>query len=89
MTTDDAPDRDPDVQREIDVAVRELARRLAGWAGGMQNPEAFAREFFNDMLAAQTWRPIPKPAPLRAPGTGTGPPDEFFTLTENIRRKPR
>lgn len=87
--TEQQPERDPDVQREIDVAVRELARRLAGWAGGMQDPERFAREFFEAMLTAQTWRPIPKPAPLRQAGTGTEPPAEFYNLTENIRRKPR
>lgn len=84
----DTPERDPDVQREINIAVRELARRLTGWCA-MQDAEAFARQFFEDMLAAQTWRPIPKPAPLRASGTGTEPPPDWYDLTENIRRKPR
>lgn len=88
MSAEQPPERDPDVQRQIDIAVKELARRLPGWCV-MRDPEGFARQFFEDMLAAQNWRVIPPPEPLRAPGTGTEPPEEFFTLTENIRRKPR
>lgn len=82
----DAPERDPDVQREIDTAVRELARRLDGW---VQHPESFARSFFDDMLAAQNWRPIPPPVGPRRPGDGNPPPADFYRLTEGIRRKPR
>jgi hypothetical protein len=60
-------DHDPEVQRAIDTAAHELARRLRPWATAMADPDAFAAAFIED-LHAEGWRPIPKPLPLAGPG---------------------
>lgn len=44
-TTEQPPERAPDVQAAIDRATRELARRLEPWAAGMADPYAFARDY--------------------------------------------
>lgn len=58
-----------DQQRHIDAAVIALTHRLRPWASGMQDPQAFAREFIT-ALVGQNWRCIPAPAVL-AGGQGS------------------
>ena len=54
--------RDPDLQREIDRAVRELVRRLRPVVVGLQDLDDFARRFVED-LRAEGWRPPLRPGP--------------------------
>ena len=61
MTTDH--DHDTDLQRAIDTAAQELARRLRPWVAGMADLDAFAVRFIQDMHG-QGWRPIPRPAAI-------------------------
>jgi hypothetical protein len=67
MTGQDPPERDPDVQHQIDRAIRALASRLRPWAGAMQDPDAFAARYVED-LYAEGWRPWPRPRSVTAQG---------------------
>lgn len=61
--------RDPEVQRALDTAARELARRIRA-NPSPADPDAMAAAFLEDMHA-EGWRPIPRPRPL----TGSGRKD--------------
>jgi hypothetical protein len=52
---------DPEIERQEQLATRELASRLTGWAVGMKQPTEFAQRFIAD-LRAHGWKP-----PLDAP----------------------
>jgi hypothetical protein len=77
-------DRDPEVQRHIDAAAHELARRLRPWVTGMADPDAFALRFIEDMHG-EGWRPIPRPAPLA--GAGPKNPAAYVRGAEKAREE--
>ncbi|MCP2339197.1 hypothetical protein [Actinomadura rupiterrae] len=53
-------DRDPELQRAVDAATRELSRRVAHVAA-LADPDAWAAAFIAAMCE-EGWRPVPRPA---------------------------
>jgi hypothetical protein len=53
---------DPEVQRAIDAAAAELARRIRA-NPSPADPDAMAAAYLEDLHAAG-WRPIPRPQPI-------------------------
>lgn len=74
---------DPDVQRAIDAAETELARRLTYPTGG---PEQIARDYLA-WLHDHDWRPIPRPQTVTA--TGRRDPGDYARGAEAVREEMR
>lgn len=60
-------ERDPGLQRQMDHAAHELARRLRPWITGMADPDAFAARYIED-LHADGWWPHPRSEKIPTPG---------------------
>ncbi|WP_329520528.1 hypothetical protein [Spirillospora sp. NBC_01491] len=76
--------RDADLQRAMDRAAAELARRLDPWAAGMQDPAAFAAAYL-EWCAEQGLRLIPRPAPIQHATPGAPPSVEWRRAAAEIR----
>lgn len=77
---------DPDVQRAIDDAARELARRLRPWVAESCDLDRLAAAYVED-LHGQGWRPIPRPQAVERRPAGDPPNTEWRQAADRIRNR--
>jgi len=80
-------DREPDLQRAIDDATDRCARHLTGRILPGIDPKILATAIVEG-LYDHDWRPIPRPAPLRKPGSGTPANERFQQALAQLRGEP-
>ena len=76
---------DPDIQRAVDTAARELARRIRA-NPAPADPDALAAAYVRD-LCAEGWRPIPRPQPIQSRPAGDPPSAEWRAAADRIRSR--
>jgi len=77
---------DPDVQRAIDDAARELARRLRPWVADSCDIDRLAAAYVED-LHKRGWRPIPRTPAIERQAAGSPPPPEWRQVADKIRAR--